>query len=158
MRRERAFSLIELVVILFLMGILAVAAAPSFERTLLEYEVDHAAVETQNLVRYARSLTVTGTAYYVVFDTGENTISVLDVENDTPAPDPMRKSRDYVLQVGAGGRFPHTRLLTADFSGLHRLDFDRLGNASSGGAIELAAGGFTRTIKVTGPGGRIAVE
>jgi Tfp pilus assembly protein FimT len=158
MRRERAFSLIELVVIVFVVGILALAAAPSFERTLLEYEVDHAAVETQNLVRYARSLTVTGTPYYVEFDAGENTISVFDVENDTPAPDPMRKSRDYVLRVGAGSPFSHTRLLTADFSGSSRLRFDRLGNASSGGAIELAAGGFTRTIKVAGPGGKTTVE
>ncbi len=157
-RGERAFSLVELVVVVFLVGIVALIGVPSLQQTLVEYEADHAAAEIQNLMRYARSLSVAGVPHEVDFDVGNSQVSVIEVATGDPAPNPMRTQQDCILQVGEGSRFPHTRLLTADFSGMNRVTFDRLGNASDGGTVEISAGSFTRTVRVTGPGGKVTLE
>jgi hypothetical protein len=142
----------------FLLGIVALVGAPSLQETLLEYEADHAAAEIQNIMRYARSLSVAGTPHHVAFDTGTNRISVVETATGDPAPDPMRRTRDCIVRVGEGSRFPHTRLLTASFSGAEKVNFDHLGNASAGGTAEVGTGRFIRTIHVTGPGGKVTLE
>ncbi len=146
-----------MVVVVFLVGILALLAAPAFQQTLLEYETDRAAAELRTYVRYARSLAVTGTPHFVLFDIAADSISVWNAVKFTAAPDPMRKGHDCILQL-SGGKFSHVDLVSADFSGTQKLWFDRLGNASGGGTAVITGGDFTRTLRVTGPGGKVTIE
>ena len=146
-----------MVLVVLLVGILALLAAPAFQQTLLEYETDRAAAEVGTYLRYARSLAVAGKPHFVLFDVAANSISMWDTEKLIAAPDPMRKGHDCVLQLG-GGKFSHVDLVSADFSGTQKLSFDRLGNASGGGTAVITGGDFTRTLHVTGPGGKVTIE
>lgn len=158
MQSRRAFSLIELVVIVFLLGTLALLAAPSLHRTLLESEVDRAAAEVVSTIRYARSLAVTGVPHFVIFDTDVNQVSVWSAADLTPAPHPVRKQRDCVLSLGVKGCFEHVDLESADFSGDDKVAFDQLGNASGQGEVVLSGGGFQRTVRVEALGGTVTIQ
>ena len=157
-RSSGAFSLVELMIVLLIVGTLALAAGPSIHRNLLECELDRAAAEVISLIRYARSLSVTGTPHWVGFDEVANSVAVVNSSTLAPAEHPMRKQHDCILDLGAGRNFEHVDLVSADFSGDDKVVFDRLGNASSGGTVVLRAGGMDRTIRVSGPTGGAHIE
>ncbi len=157
-RGPRAFSLIELVVVLLLLGIVAVVAAPSIHQSLLEYEVDRAASDVRAMIRYARSCSVTGASHSVVFDIGSNRMVVEDEDTGTTVIDPVKKHGEYDLTFGESGTFEHVTMISADFDGGQEVIFDRLGSADNSGTVLIAAGPFTRTIRVTGPGGSVTID
>lgn len=155
---SRGLTLIELVVIVFLVGIVALIAAPSLHQTLLEYEADRAAVEVSTLVRYARSLSVGRSPHFVLFDIAANSVSVWNASTLDPAPDPARRGKDCILEFGVGGRFEHVTLVSVNFGGADRILFDCLGAAASAGTAVLGIGDFQRTIRVDGAGWKVGID
>jgi prepilin-type N-terminal cleavage/methylation domain-containing protein len=156
-RRDRGLSLIELVVVVFLIGTLALLAAPSLHQTFVEMEVERAAVEIEAFMHYARSLSVKGAPHEVVFSIPLNRIVVRD-ESEVNAPHPTKKSQDCILYLGTRRSFEHVDLMSADFGGDDTVFFDRLGNADTGGTVVVAAGDFVRTVRVLAPGGKTSIE
>ena len=144
-------------IVLFLLGTVALLAAPSLHGTLEEYEADRAAGEVTGLLRYARSLSATGTEHAVLFDPAAGRVTVWNTDAAAAAPDPLRKTRDCVLELGTG-RFPNTSLASADFSGETKVAFDRLGNPERSGTVVLRTGSRIRTLRIYDPGGRVEVQ
>jgi prepilin-type N-terminal cleavage/methylation domain-containing protein len=157
MHGSRAFTLIELVVVLFLVGIVALLGVPSFQQALIENEMDRAAAELRGLMRYARSRAVTGAPHSIIFEVGNDRVYVWDEVVKAVIPGQLKKG-DCELQFGPGGDFENVRLASADFAGVQTVAFDHLGNADNGGTVVIAVGSLTRTLRVTGPGGRVTID
>jgi len=139
------------------LGTIALTAVPAFQDTLEGYEADRAAAETAVLLRYARSLSLMGTPHEVMFDAAAGTAAVVKTSDGTPAPDPLRKTRDAVLAFGRGG-LGRTRLDSADFGGSSRVSFDTRGSASAGGKAVLRTGSEVHEVWVSAVGGRVWVQ
>ena len=69
MRRDGGFTLVELVVVLFILSVIAALAAPSFSRTIVSARLRASAAEVRSTLARARSLAVAGAVERaVVFD------------------------------------------------------------------------------------------
>lgn len=81
MRRRGAFTLVELIVVLALVGLLAALIAPSFTRTIVSARLRSAASDVRGVLARARALAVAGARDRVVtFEPGNGTFGI---DNDT---------------------------------------------------------------------------
>ena len=150
-RKLAGFSLIELIVLMTITVILAVAAVPA----LMDpgpLRLQRAARETAAHIKMARDLAVaTRRRTWVDFDVSGNSYSVYIEDPDNPG----KSHRIWVTHPEMGGNF-HVQLNTGDFAGVEiasakfksgwfftrsEVEFDRLGTPYDGNGGSLSSDG-----------------
>jgi prepilin-type N-terminal cleavage/methylation domain-containing protein len=147
--RRRAFTLVELVVVILLMGIFAAVAAPTFFDSLMFHRVESAArrfkadlelaQQTARLTSRAQTITVLGSTYSA-------TASVTDFDRPGETYTVDLSQPPYALSVVA-----------ANFDGSTQITFDGYGRPSSGGTIILEIGTLRCTLDIDPTTGQVTI-
>jgi hypothetical protein len=91
----------------------------------------------------------------VVFDVPNNAYRLTD-DNDVTLTVNW-KAGNYVVDFDADNRFAGVQIQAVDFSGSNTVTFDELGAPSSGGTVDLSAGGTSYRVTVRPFTGRVTV-
>jgi len=153
-----AFTFVEVIVLLVVVAILAVAAVPTFHSMDDQQGAQAAALEIHSALLYAQSRSRAGVVHRVTVDTADEEIEVWDLDAGVLAPHPTLPDRDYVIDFDEDGGYGALDITTADFGGFSKVHFDRLGVPSDGGTVSLEAGAFSKTVTVTAFTGEIGVQ
>ncbi len=145
--RCRAFSLIELVTVMIIIGILASMAVPRFANYTSRHRVEAAArriVADLSLAR--RQARMTSASRTVEFDVTADDYRLVGT------PDPDRPSAEYRVSLGVE---PYrATIVSADFGGDATLVFDGYGAPDSGGTVVVQAGTNQQSVTVDPDTGR----
>ena len=140
-RPRAAFTLVELTVVLLLMAILAVMAAPRYSSALAYYRVNGAAGRIASDLRmirqYARRTSI---AQSVVFDTSTHSYTAATV------PDVTRRSTGYTVNLWSSDYL--SKITAATFGGSATVQFDIYGKPGAAGTVVVTSGGLQRTVEV----------
>ncbi len=147
--RRRAFSLIELSIVVGIVGILALIIVPRFGNTLARQRIDSAGRRVAADLRLARELARTSSAgQIIVFDPNGGVYRLLNY------PDVRRRSRHYTVDLLAQ---PYElSKFEADFGGDQALVFDGYGRPDSGGSVTLQLAGAVVAVSVDGATGEVS--
>ncbi len=151
-RRGAGFSLIELLAIMVMLGVIAIATIPS----IASLGADRASMAAQQLLRdlsFARQRAVaSGTRSWVVFDTGAHTWSVLAEDPSVPGRagaavivDPAT-GQDFIQLLDVN-QFIGVQLVAVAIDGDVEIGFDWLGQPLNAAENPLAA---TGSVTLTG--------
>jgi type II secretory pathway pseudopilin PulG len=150
-RLAPAFSLIEAVIVLLIIGIISAIAAPRYANALARQRVDAAArrivADLSVAQRQAKSASMTQT---VDFDLTDNLYRLLGMQHLDHA------SREY--QVLLSQEPYQVTIVSADFSGTMKVRFDGYGVPDTGGTVVIQAGQYQKTISVDADTGRATVQ
>jgi len=153
--KRRAFTLVEILMVLMILGIAAAMIAPrlgsmgdiqvsSAARTLvanMEYAQNEAIVTQQDMtVEFNESF-----EKYWLADAAGNLLT-----------HPVTK-RDFTVEFPNERGLQKVEVLSADFGGNDKVTFDSLGSPSNGGSVMLGADGHTYRVDVAPVTGRIQV-
>jgi type II secretion system protein H len=136
-----AFSLIELIVVLVIVGVLAAVAIPRFAGSAVRQRVDAAARRVAADLNLARRHAYHASASQSVgFDVSANSYRLAGL------PDPDHPAVDY--EVCLSDQPYQAQLVSADFSGFEKVTFDAFGAPNNGGAVVVAVGDQKRIVVV----------
>ena len=161
---HRAFTLVEVIVIVVILAIAALIAVPVFtgaSQTQLKAAADKLAADME----YAKSMAVTMQKNYkVTFDLNQESYSLRD-DLDSVIPDPIRKGSSYIVTYPQESRLDGVTVISADFNGTTTVQFDytgtpldAAGNAIATGSVTIGAGGHTMVIRVEPVTGYISIQ
>jgi len=145
--RPRAFTIIELVIVVMIMSIFAAVTAPAFMDSLLFHRVETAARRVKADIDYTRQRArLTSTAQSITFTAaGTYTISgAKSLQKSTLAYTVDLKKSPYSLDSA-----------TANFSNVLVLTFDGYGTPTSGGTVVLKAKTHQCTVTVNSTTGGV---
>lgn len=155
----RAFTLVELVVVLCIMGVVAAIAAPRYGAAIARQRVDGAANRIASDLGYARSLArMTSSSVTVVFDPVHNRYAM------PGAPDPITNGpapymvdltlAPYRTNLVAGTAGPSGGAVAAIGSGntTSQLSFDGYGEPTSVGWVLVNSGAWWRQVSLDSTG------
>ncbi len=146
---RRAFSLVELVVVVATVGVACAIAAPRYGASMARYRAEMTAWRVAADLELARSAArTTGSDVTVLFDVPGNGYSMPGGPELGSGPEGVSLA-DGPCQA---------QLLAANFGGLSRVVFDGFGLPDSGGTITVASGGFTRTVVLDAGSGLASVQ
>lgn len=131
--RQAAFSLVELVVVMLVMGILAGVAAPRYVDAIDHARVDAAARRVAADLRYARAEALRASSdRSVQFTVADDTYRLAGVA------DPDHPASDYEVDLSEG---PYgVELVSVDFGGGDTASYSVYGTPSASGFVRLQAG------------------
>jgi prepilin-type N-terminal cleavage/methylation domain-containing protein len=146
-----AFTIVEMMIVLLIMGILAATATPSFFRSLRHHRLESAARRVKLDLEQARhaarlksesqSITFTGPTGYTLSSGVEGMISA---------------TRTYSVDLATA---PYELdSVTLNLGGPTAISFNGYGTASVGGTIVLAAGDETRTVTLNISNGDVTIS
>lgn len=136
-----AYTLVEILIVLVVIGILAVAAIPSFSNAVEEQRAKAAAERIRADLQLARQYAVaTNKATSVLFDVAARRYTLVGV------PNPNGKQGDYVVDLTAMGF--EIGSLVVDFGGAKTVSFDAYGSASADGLVTVVSEDSTVTLSV----------
>lgn len=157
----RAFTLIEIIVVMIVISIMAVVALPSFSNV----GSSRAGVAARMIARdltYARERAIaTGTRIWVVFSASTNSYSVLSENPASPGragastmTDPNGSGKSYIQYLNTGD-YAGVTFTGITFDAGTEVGFDWVGKPynstsaalSAAGTITLSAGGYTVTVQ-----------
>jgi prepilin-type N-terminal cleavage/methylation domain-containing protein len=139
--RRRAFSLLELLLVLAITVIIAAMAAPRYATSANRYHLDAAARRVAADLALAQAQArASSKGLTVTFYTSSSTYQV-------PGVVPLdRRPGTYTVDLKAD---PYAAtIVSASFGGQPTLTFDMYGGVSSGGSVVVQAGGTQKTITV----------
>jgi prepilin-type N-terminal cleavage/methylation domain-containing protein len=162
-RRARAYTLIEILIVVVMLGVASALAMPSLRST--------DALRVQSTVRaivsditYAQSDALARQqSRAMVFDTTNNKYSIVEVHGATLSP---TTDTIYAVDLNNERKFHSSKLVNASFDGSNILVFDELGGPvtgpgsstpGNGGTIKVTGSGETYTITVEAYTGRVSV-
>lgn len=140
------FSLVEVVMVLAIVAILALIAAPRYARALTQYRAEAAARRIVGDLELARAAArSSSSSRQVAFNTSTDRYELVGVTATQAAG-----SGAYVVRLAEE---PYgVDLLTASFGGSATLEFNGYGLPVAGGSITLRVGDRVRTITVSAAG------
>jgi len=145
---RRAFTFIELVIVLMTMAILTAVAAPKFFDSLLFHRIESAARRVKADLELARAQArLTSTNQIVTFTNSTYTISnTKSLDNPSVIYTVDLKTSPYLLDSA-----------TANFSNLTKVAFDGYGTPTSGGTVVLVIKSHTCTVTLNGTTGDVTI-
>jgi len=173
-RKNKGFSLLDLLIVLMILGILGVFLAPQLHSTLTEARLKEATGELVSGLHYAQSLAVTQQRPFgLLADVGGNWFRVFDYQYRTDA-NPHHSETPPMDGYGVVLNPVDKKWYTVDFDTTHPYEGVSIDSVpTSGGMISfypdghssvsdsvfvLGFGGEQRTITVDGITGRIVVN
>jgi prepilin-type N-terminal cleavage/methylation domain-containing protein len=156
--RHRAFSLVELALVIAIVAVVAAVAVPRYADSAARYRLDLAARRVAADLDLARSLARTSsTSVAVAFLPKENFYKIEQVADLLNKPGPH--------QIHLGGAPYHAMLVSAEFGSTHfgsagsnSVTFNGHGIASSGGTVVLRAGRYQKTVTLDPFTGKAKVQ
>ncbi|WP_166831145.1 pilus assembly FimT family protein [Thalassoroseus pseudoceratinae] len=151
---HRAYTLVELVIVMLVMGILAATAMPQYFAMLNHYRVEAAAAQLAADLRWARrSAQQTGTSQSVNF--------TLPSQYAMPGmSDPDHPSQGFVVDFTLSQ--PGVSIQAVDFDSSTTMSFDIYGRPQTStpltadGTIQVGAGSQIRTVTVNAVTGQVS--
>jgi prepilin-type N-terminal cleavage/methylation domain-containing protein len=146
--RRRAFTLIEIVIVVLIMSIFGAVAAPAFLDSLLFHRAESAARRLKADIDYQRQRArLTSAAQSVTFAASTYTLSGAKSLNDpTQIYTVNLRQSPYSLDSAV-----------ANFAGTQVITFDGHGTPSSGGTVVLSAKAHQCTVTVNGTTGTTTI-
>lgn len=146
---HRAFSLVELVIVLAIIGLVAAMAVPRFANATVRSRVDAAAKRIAADLELARTYAIhSSTPQTVTFKGNFYVISsIRDLDHPTSSYKVDLSSDPYQVNI---------RLV--DFGGDSEVTFDIYGNADSSGTVVIRDARYERTIQFDADTGQATVE
>lgn len=158
----RGFTLVEIVIVLVILSIVALAAIPLVSSGG-SMQIRSAANLIAADLEFAKSTAIgRGESFTVVFDDTTESYTIKDAKGEKIAH-PVKKGFDYIMNLGEEG-LDKVDIFGVDFDGTSEIKFDYLGspyngdnNPLSSGTISLKAGSATMTIIVEPVTGFISI-
>jgi type II secretion system protein H len=146
-----AFTLLEVVIVLVIMGIISAIAVPRYANALARHRLDAAATRIVADLSLARQQAKTsGTTQTVRFNLVKNVYELDGVQHLDHA------GRNYEVLLS---QEPYrTEIVSADLGGDAEIIFDSYGVPDSGGTVVLQAGKYQKTVAVEAGSGRASVQ
>lgn len=149
--RRRAFSLVELTMVMAIMAIAAAIAAPRWGEAMGRYRVDAAARRiVADLALAQTNARATSSPQTITFNPGADTYALSGLTS---------------FETGTGvytvylSKSPYLADLTSsDFAASTPLSFNAFGVPSAGGALTVTSGGFSRTISIDLDSGAATIQ
>lgn len=155
-QRRNAFTLVEILVVVVILGIAAAVVVPHMLDTgSMHAQAAGRAIIADILFAQNDAIALQETRR-VVFDLTANSYRLTDGA-ETVLPDPTRSGGEYDVDFAGDGRFAGVALAAADFGGETVLSFDALGAPVSGGQVELTAGDTRYRVTVAEFTGRVTI-
>lgn len=152
---NRAFTLVEVLMVVVILGVAAWLVVPQLSSpSTLTIQAAARAVIGDLLVAQNEAIGMQA-ARKAVFDTAGNSYKLTDQADQTLVMN--WRGGSYQTNFNDDKRFAGVRLSAADFGGQSVVSFDDMGSPSSGGAIDLTAGGVSYRITVAPFTGRVTV-
>lgn len=137
----RAFTLVELVIVLLMVGILAGVAAPKFSASLSSFRLQAVAERIAGDIRYAKRMAQQNSSTQaMVFDPAADSYTL------TAVTDVNRRARTF--QFSLTDIEYECDLVSADFGGSPTLTFNIFGQPVSTGTVVVSCGGETSTLTI----------
>ena len=134
-----AFSLVELMICIAVMGVLAALAIPRYANATSNYRADAAARRIAADLTLVRSQArLISKPLTVVFDTTAQRYTISGME------DLLHRSNIYSVQLS--DRPYRATLVSVNFGGALQVTFDQYGSPNTGGTIVVDSGGSRKTI------------
>ena len=153
--RRGAFTLVEIIIVVLLMGILAAASMPVIGAAAADMKLRATARKLAADLNYIRSLAVTeGAEYGIVYSaTGYKALKPADGDMDDPGLEPITHPlthRPWVVDLS-----DDQITLAADFSDESKVMFDSTGAPNAAGQIVMTLGKISTTVTVEASTGRV---
>ena len=182
MRKRRfvkGFTMIEVMIVVLILGIVAVAGLPALNATLNHARLSAAAEEVVNALHYAQLSAMTsgrntrvviadtidqiGVRQYTIsanLTSGGNQLVAANVESGTYElmEYPLKKGFDYQIQFPNEDRFRGVDITASDFDASNPVDFNTLGSPSHGGTVTLALKGQQMVVTLDALTGKVSVS
>jgi prepilin-type N-terminal cleavage/methylation domain-containing protein len=166
-KQKRAFTLVEMTIVIVILAIAAVLALPMFS-SAASTRLEAAATMIAADLEYARTLAVSNQQRYtVIFDESNDKYEIRDSDNEL-VEDPMKPGSNFVINFSTESRLSGVTISSADFDSLQSISFDYLGSPYSGatlntplaadGVISLQASGSSATVTVCPVTGYITTQ
>ncbi len=170
------FTLVEVLVIIFILGIVTALAIPTLQSGLAESKLAGASSEITVALEYAQLVAMTsGGQTRVTIDAASDTILVErfeisgdimgaateiaenDIESGTFATvaHPASRGKDYDIVFADEARFDGVDIASANFGGGQDVTFDAMGVPSNGGTVTLSLGGNQVSLTVDALSGKV---
>jgi prepilin-type N-terminal cleavage/methylation domain-containing protein len=150
-KRQPAFTLIELVLVLAIVTVLSAMAVPRYVGAQLRYRADAAAQRIVADLAMARSrANTTSASQAVIFTLASSQYQMPGVT------DLKNQGSNYTVYLGAA---PYqATLVSVDFGGTSQVTFDGYGVPNCGGTVVIKAGDVQRTILLDANSGKAAMQ
>jgi prepilin-type N-terminal cleavage/methylation domain-containing protein len=149
-RQRRAFTLVELVTVLAIIGIVAAIAAPRYINSIVRYRVDASARRVSADLSYAQGRARAASAGCTVsFNSAAASYTIIG------AADPIARNATYV--VALGDEPYRSKIQSMDLGGDSQVVFDGYGMPDADGVIIVRAGGMRKAIQIKAETGQIEV-
>ena len=183
MERQRghaAFTITEVMIVLLIMSIIALAGLPKLTSSLEYYRLSGAGGEVVNALQYAQfealkssletrvEIIETDSIIRVKQFKPNQTLWVVNSERDSSIVEegafqfmehPLKKGHEYTFALsGEESMFGSVNITNVDFGGGNVVTFDTLGTPSNGGTVTLALGARQIVISVDALTGKVTAS
>ncbi len=147
---RHAFSLVELVIVVLILGIISATAAPKFARSLRLSRLDAACLRVKADLNLARQTAISrSSSQSVQFTNGSATYTLPGMTH------PDHSSLAY--SVNLSGEPYEATVSAATFGGSSTVQFDRFGQPTAGGTVTVAVGTSTKTVTLEATSGVVTI-
>ncbi len=165
-RNKAGYTLIEVLVTVTIMGLAAAIIVPNMLQAGTLGVQAGARIIIADLLFAQNEAMAQQSTRRVVFDTDNNSYRVEKYDSGAtawvleynPSKGMGNNQQNYEVDFEEDGRFKGIEIVSAQFNGGSTIEFDDLGNPSSGGTIELRFDDHRFEIKVAPFTGRVTVE
>lgn len=155
--KKVGFTLIEIIIVIFIIVILAGIFAPRLFRQADSFTVEAAAEQIANHIRLAQSRAIAEHEdHRVYFDTTNDAYSVYNTTTDATIKNPLSPGKDLIIDFDTDEQLKGVTiesLSPAEYS----ATFNALGKPTAGGSIAITKGSSTLNIGVADETGAVSI-